>query len=258
VLIDWFTVFAQIINFLVLVFLLKKFLYGPIIKAMDRREGKIALRMQEAEQKNLEAEQEVSSYRKKTEEINKLREDMIAQTREESEVLRRQLIKKTKEEVEDLKSRWHETILQEKESFLRNLQKLSGEHVYAIARQVLTDMADTELEDHIVDVFIGRIKELSDNNLKKIKESVRKSDKSIIISSSFEIKQNKRQLINHVLHTSIAPDMNIQYAVSHDLICGIEIKVHDYIVGWNLEEYLKSLHEAFNNVLEEEVTGKRA
>ncbi len=58
-LIDWFTVFAQIINFLILVFLLKRFLYEPIISAMDEREEKIALRMQAAEQKRNEAEQEV-------------------------------------------------------------------------------------------------------------------------------------------------------------------------------------------------------
>ena len=35
---DWFTVIAQIINFLILVALLKRFLYGPIIRAMERRE----------------------------------------------------------------------------------------------------------------------------------------------------------------------------------------------------------------------------
>ena len=39
--IDWFVFFAQIVNFLLLVFLLKKFLYGRIVKAMDERERKV-------------------------------------------------------------------------------------------------------------------------------------------------------------------------------------------------------------------------
>ena len=40
-LIDWFTVAAQAINFLILVLLLRRFLYGPIVKAMDDREAAI-------------------------------------------------------------------------------------------------------------------------------------------------------------------------------------------------------------------------
>ena len=50
-LIDWFTVCAQIVNFLVLVALLKHFLYGPILRAMDAREQTIAGRLAEAQQK---------------------------------------------------------------------------------------------------------------------------------------------------------------------------------------------------------------
>ena len=40
--IDWFTVFAQVINFLILVWLLKQFLYKPILNAIEARENKVA------------------------------------------------------------------------------------------------------------------------------------------------------------------------------------------------------------------------
>jgi len=47
--IDWFVFFAQIVNFLLLVWLLKKFLYGRIINAIDTREAKIKATFEEAE-----------------------------------------------------------------------------------------------------------------------------------------------------------------------------------------------------------------
>ncbi len=53
-LINWFVVAAQIINFLILVALLKRFLYGPIVAAMTAREDKIAGRLKEAQQKRRE------------------------------------------------------------------------------------------------------------------------------------------------------------------------------------------------------------
>ena len=47
--IDWFVLFCQVFNFLLLVYLLKRFLYGRIIKAMDDREAKIAARFADSE-----------------------------------------------------------------------------------------------------------------------------------------------------------------------------------------------------------------
>ena len=64
-LINWFTVIAQIVNFLILVFLLKYFLYDRIVKAMDEREQRIQLRLKEAEEKKQEADQEARSYLEK-------------------------------------------------------------------------------------------------------------------------------------------------------------------------------------------------
>ncbi len=48
-LIDWFTVGAQALNFLILVWLMKRFLYKPILNAIDAREKKIAAELADAD-----------------------------------------------------------------------------------------------------------------------------------------------------------------------------------------------------------------
>ena len=48
--VDWITVIAQIVNFLVLIWLLKKFLYRPILDGIDAREAEITERMLAANQ----------------------------------------------------------------------------------------------------------------------------------------------------------------------------------------------------------------
>jgi F-type H+-transporting ATPase subunit b len=68
VLIDWFTVAAQIVNFLILMALLKYFLYDRVVKAMDEREEKIHSRLQQAESLRQEAEREREVYRHKNRE----------------------------------------------------------------------------------------------------------------------------------------------------------------------------------------------
>ena len=59
-LIDPFTVIAQIVNFAILAFLLKHFLYDRVIDAMDRREASIAERLSEAEQREATAHVEAA------------------------------------------------------------------------------------------------------------------------------------------------------------------------------------------------------
>ena len=54
--IDWFTVVAQIVNFLILAGLLAKLLYRPIVSAMQEREERIAARMQAAQEREQAAE----------------------------------------------------------------------------------------------------------------------------------------------------------------------------------------------------------
>ena len=65
--IDWFTVVAQAINFLILVWLLKRFLYKPILHAIDEREKGIAAQLAEAEAKKAEAQKERDDFQHKNE-----------------------------------------------------------------------------------------------------------------------------------------------------------------------------------------------
>ena len=76
-LIDWFTVIAQIINFLILMWLLKRFLYKPILQAVDARDKKIKAQLQEAEQKMQQATTERKTYEQKNAEFDQQRQAML-------------------------------------------------------------------------------------------------------------------------------------------------------------------------------------
>ena len=103
-LINWFTVLAQIVNFLILVVLLKFLLYDRIIKAMDEREAKIRSRLNEAKAKAKEAEQEADTFRSKNQELEDMREAMLAQAKEDAEAHRKELTEQARHDATRLKS----------------------------------------------------------------------------------------------------------------------------------------------------------
>jgi F-type H+-transporting ATPase subunit b len=250
VLIDWFTVTAQVINFLVLVYLLKRFLYGPIIKAMDEREKRIALRLQEAQQEKADAEQEVALYQGKNRDLENRREALLSEIKEEAETRRKELMNEARNHVDAVRDKWYEAIEREKEAFLQDLRQRAGRQTCAIARQALKDLANIDLEHHIIHVFIERLRNLDKEELEAIKESFRKSGGRINLRSAFEIPREMAQEIAKVLQDHESDPVDLRLEISSEVICGIELKVHGRKIAWSLGDYLGALEEGLAGALE--------
>jgi vacuolar-type H+-ATPase subunit H len=96
--IDWFTFAAQIVNFLVLVALLRWLLYDPIVRAMKKREEKIAGRLEEADRKREEAEEKVQEYEEKSRQLDQKRDELLKEARHEAHEEQQRLLKEAKQE----------------------------------------------------------------------------------------------------------------------------------------------------------------
>ena len=252
-LIDWFTVVAQIINFLILIALLKRFLYGRIIKAMNKREEKIASQLEEAEKTRKEAEREAEAHRKKTRELDEKRQEMLSHAKQEVEVKRKELMKKARDEVDLIQARWREAVQREKDSFLRDLRQRAGKQVYAIARRALADLANADLEHRMIEVFIERIAELDEKKQRALAESIRSADHEVIINSAFEIPTNAQRRITKNVKNHIDDDIDVQYRTSSDMILGIELKTRGHKIAWSVDNYLDSLQERISQALAGEI-----
>ncbi|WP_066423419.1 F0F1 ATP synthase subunit B [Anabaena sp. 4-3] len=246
-LIDWFTVIAQIINFLILVFLLWRFLYKPITKTMQERQNRIAIRWQEAEVKQQEAEQEAESYRQQQREFNQQRSQMMADAKAEAEQEYKQLVQQARHDVEQIQAGWRDAIQREQEAFLENLRQRLQEQTYAITRRAWADLADANLEHQIIDVFIQRLQLLSNSQIQTLKTQ---SASEIIVRSSFEIPQNQRQKIINVLQEKqVTNNKDIFFRISPDLLCGVELQSENYQIAWSLDNYLQDFTEQLQMVL---------
>ena len=125
--IDWFTVAAQIVNFVVLVALMKRFLYGPLVRAIDAREQRIESQMAQADEKNKAAEQKTQQVQKEIAEMDSGRAQMIAEARSEAERQRNELIQKARDSVRTLEERWRADLRLRKESLLQRNPASSGD-----------------------------------------------------------------------------------------------------------------------------------
>jgi len=246
-LIDWFTVSAQIINFLILLILLKFFLFDRITRAMDKREEKINSRFEDADRKKQQARQEAQSLEKQKRELDKKREQLIAEAEEDAESKRREWVDEARREVEQLRDRWKDALAEQQASFGRDLRRLTAEQVYAVSRRVLKDLADEAVEERIVEAFICRAAQMDRAEKNKFSRSLDTENSSATVRSAFEISTKMRQKITRALHQEISETLEIDYETEPDLLAGIELKAAGKKIGWSVDEYLRTLEE---NVLE--------
>lgn len=239
-LIDWFTVIAQIINFVVLVLLLRRFLYGPIVKAMEERERRIAEELAAADRKQEQAEQEARRYRKERTEFEEQRRQMLDKTVAEVEVQRKEMIRQARVDAEDARRRWHETIQREQADFLRELRRRTSEHVYTVTRRALADLAEADLERQMLAVFLGKLTEMGDDTRREIVRYAQESDLPVTVYSAFALPDQARGGIVAALQIS-KEGPHIDFKVRPDLTAGIEIKSPSQRVAWHLSHYLDQL-----------------
>lgn len=245
-LIDWFTVVAQLFNFLILVWLLRRILYRPIIKTIKSRQAEIDRRWHQAEEQKQVAELEAAFYQQQQQQIEQEKQEIIAKAEVEAKQEYYNFIEHARREVEQQQAVWSNAIAQQQEQFFENLQHKITEQVFQIARQVLKELADVSLEQKAIATFIHRLETLDQQKQQSLSQSLSKSENGMIIRSSFELSADTREKILDSLHQQqIYQDNNVRFATTPDLICGIELQTSDYKVAWNLKSYLQSLERHF-------------
>ncbi len=248
-LIDWFTVGAQIVNFLILLVLLKYLLYDRIVRAMERREERIQSRRDDAEERMKEVEREKARYDEKLRALDEERQELLDETHREAELRRKEMLANAREETRQLQEKWRQSVEQERETFIRHIRGMAGEQVFDITRRTLADLADADLQDKTVDVFLRRFERMPDAK----KSELISGDGPVAVRSGFEMNEEQRQRIADALKNGGDTAPEIDYAVDHDLILGIELKHRDKKIAWTVESYLMELEQRMQQAFEKEI-----
>lgn len=242
--IDWLTVTAQIVNFLVLVWLLKRFLYGPIVRAMDGREQRIKDRLREAEHTKREAEEQARAYRDQKQALAQQQEAILAQAREQAMATRKSMEEAALKEIETRKREWLQRLEEQRESFMHELRRQTTEHFHALARQALSDLANAELQEQIALRFIAQIEKLDETAKENLLRACAAAGESVKVRSRFGLSDNSRRRLTRALNQWLGKELKVDYEASEDVPCGIELSAGNQTISWNLDSYLDGYEKA--------------
>lgn len=247
--IDWLTVAAQVVNFLILVWLLQRFLYKPVTRAMARREERIAERLRESREREEEAAHERARLRARLDHLEERRDAIIAQAREEADEERSRLQEEAREAAEAVRRRWEEQVQGEKERFLDELRQSAAAGFQELARRALGDLADAGLEEQMIRAFTERLR--SDGG--EISQALSDDTGALTVSTSFEVGPGQRRSLTRAVHEHLGTDARVEYRRDESLLCGIELRAGSRRVAWTLAGWL----ERFESRVEAHLEGRQ-
>ncbi|WP_292387676.1 F0F1 ATP synthase subunit B [Methanosarcina sp. UBA5] len=255
-LIDWFTVVAQVVNFLILVWLLKRFLYKPILNAVDAREKKVADELKNADAKEAEAQKEKDDFKHKNEEFDQQRSALLNKAKEEAKAEHQRLLEEIRKEASDLRAKQQEALRNEEQNLSQEISHRTQQEVFNIARKALTDLAGTSLEERVVDVFVQKLRNMKDEEKNQLVSALSTSSSQLLIRTAFDLPQAQRDLIKKTIKETLGIETQPRFETAPDLVSGIELTTDGQKVAWSIADYLSSLQKSIDNLLKEKNTSK--
>jgi F-type H+-transporting ATPase subunit b len=248
---DWFTIVAQALNFLILVWLMKRFLYKPVLRAIDEREKRIATELANADAKKAEAQKEHDEFQHKNEGFDQQRAALLTKATGEAQAERQRLLDEARKAAADLSSKRQAALRTEEQDLHQAIRRRTQQEVFAIARKALTDLATTSLEERLGDVFTRRLREMNGKAKEGLAEALKTAADPAVVRSTFDLPADQRAVIQNALNEAFSAEVRVHFETAPDLIGGIEFTTNGQKVAWSIADYLASLEKGVDQLLKE-------
>ncbi len=232
------TFLLQIINFAVLLFILKRLLYKPVREIMEKRRNLISKNLEEIESAKREAEELKEKNQKELDRFKEMHLEMSEKMKEEVAEERKRLLSETDKEAAMIIEKENALFDSKKIRFEETLKDMSVETVGVFAANLLTDITDEQLHRAIYRKSFnetGRI--VSDiNRMAKGSEPVK-----IDIISAYPMNENEIAELQRTLESQYPGKLTLGTSIDKNLIAGIKVRVYDMVYDFSLAGQIASL-----------------
>ena len=240
---NWSTFLLEIINFLVLVWILKRFLYQPVLDVIARRRKAIEEQLAEALRLQDEAESLKAQYEDRL-------TDWEHERRQAKDTLAQQLDEERARQLSALQA----TLDQEREKNRVAEQRQHAEQQRAIEHQALQlgaafssrllgQTSGPELEGRLLTLLLEELTCLSEQQTTGLRQQWGEPPQSIEVSSAFELAAEQRQQLEVALHQVSGLSVPVRFIHDETLLAGLHIVIGAWALLANVRDELKGFAE---------------
>jgi F-type H+-transporting ATPase subunit b len=240
---NWSTFILELVNFLVLVWLLKRFLYKPVLRIIAQRRTAIEATLAEAEARHQEAQKLQAQYEGRQDsweqEQRKARDALDRELEHERQRRHTQLLAGLEQEQQKARV----TQARRDADTLHQLEATALAHGATFATRLLSQAATPALQERLIDLLCEDLAALPAERVTRLREQVGTPDEHIVVTSAWPLDDAQRNRLQQAIAGLTAATVQLQFEQQAELLAGVRIVLGDWIIGANLQDELRAFAE---------------
>jgi F-type H+-transporting ATPase subunit b len=236
---SWSTFFLEIINFLVLVWILKRFLYKPVLDVIARRRAGIEKTVADAEAHHADAERLQEQYEGRLTDWDQERQQAREALDREIEAEREHALAELQIALEEKRKMASMAEARRQADAMRKFEETALNQGARFATRLLEQASGPETEARLVEMVLTELTKLSGEQIAALRNSYGKTPTAVVVVSAFPLPGDQRQRLEQALAMLIGSDVPLRFEQNSDLLAGLHITIGAWILGLNLRDELQ-------------------
>ena len=244
---ELYTIIAQIINFTVLILLLNKFLYKPVMMAMEKRRNDVKQKIDDTQKKLDETEKLKEEYLNKLKEVEGENIALRQHVADDVAEFKKIEMQKVQDEVYNKKEKFNDYLKLEQKNLLEKFNNSLLDMFVRYSNHMFNVIANSTLQKEIVNAFLNKVNLLEKEKVDEINQM---GFDDIVILSNDLLNSDEKELIKDVLKEKGFTFQKIDFEVDKKLILGIEMKIGSFVFSWNIKEFTERFVSNIDKVID--------
>lgn len=237
------TFVLEIINFLVLIWILQRFLYKPVLEVISKRKESVDKVLADAQRQRIEAETLQQKYTNRLAHWEQEKKQALDALHQEVERERSRQMHELKKQLEEERKKAQIVAERQLQEFQTQSEKRALEQGARFASLLLQRAAGPELEKKLFDLLIDQLGSLTFERIQSLQFMGPSALKSIQVYSVYELEQTKRKQLEKILNALINRSTEYEYHLEPSLIAGFRICFGSWLLQVNIQHELAGFVE---------------
>ncbi|MBS4098507.1 MAG: F0F1 ATP synthase subunit delta [Sulfuricella sp.] len=240
---DLSTFLLEALNFLILLWLLKRFFYQPVLQVIEKRQAAIEQVRQEAVELRGEAELLREQYEGRMAAWEKEKEQARSDLHEEIDSERSRLQAELRTELEEERERAQVLEQRRHDELLNSLGEQALATGSRFVAKLLEPLAGAELEAGLLGILLREVAEMPAQNLELLRRALADHQGSIKVASAYPLAEGQRAVLSDALFHMAQCPISPVFQEDPALLAGFRLTIGPWVLRANLQDELKFFAE---------------
>lgn len=240
---NWSTFLLEIFNFLVLVWILKRFLYQPVLDVITRRRTAIENQLAEAKQVHADSDTLKEQYEHRLTDWEQERQQAMDKLSHELEETRLHQLEKLKAELVQVEEKTRVARSRQDKQLMREIEQRALQQGAEFASRLLAEAAGPELENRLFDLLLDGLTALPADQINVLCNKWGESPERILVFSAYPLAENKQHQLEETLSRVTGLSCSVFFEQDAKLLAGLNITIGAWVLQLNVRDELQGFSE---------------